>query len=89
MFPPSYSRILICKSIKYYVTLSSSYSIKAYIAATKAKTVLQPLHLDVSEPWEKWSGLASSSCDAIIAINLLQYSSFKTAEVGSLLLDHL
>ncbi|XP_044186525.1 methyltransferase-like 26 B [Thunnus albacares] len=55
-------------------------SIKAYIAATNAKTVLQPVHLDASEPWEKWAGLPRSSCDVIIAINLLQYSSFKTAQ---------
>uniref|UniRef100_A0A4W6FZ17 Zgc:103625 n=1 Tax=Lates calcarifer TaxID=8187 RepID=A0A4W6FZ17_LATCA len=48
-------------------------SIKAYIAATHAKTVLQPVHLDASEPWEKWAGLSRSSCDIIIAINLLQY----------------
>uniref|UniRef100_A0A7N8Y4M7 Zgc:103625 n=1 Tax=Mastacembelus armatus TaxID=205130 RepID=A0A7N8Y4M7_9TELE len=53
-------------------------SIKAYIAATHAKTVLQPVHLDASEPWEKWAGLSRSSCDIVIAINLLQYSSFKT-----------
>uniref|UniRef100_A0A667WKU5 Zgc:103625 n=1 Tax=Myripristis murdjan TaxID=586833 RepID=A0A667WKU5_9TELE len=56
-------------------------SIKAYIMATKAKTVLQPVHLDASEPWEKWAGLPRNSCDVVIAINLLQYSSFKTAEV--------
>ncbi|KAF7659955.1 hypothetical protein LDENG_00290670 [Lucifuga dentata] len=55
-------------------------SIKAYIAATKAKTVLQPVHLDASEPSDKWAGLASNSCDVIIAIDLLQYSSFKTTE---------
>ncbi|XP_029996808.1 methyltransferase-like 26 B [Sphaeramia orbicularis] len=55
-------------------------SIKAYIAATNAKTVLQPVHLDASEPWEKWAGLHNNSCDVIIAINLLQYSSFKTAQ---------
>ncbi|XP_029913751.1 methyltransferase-like 26 B [Myripristis murdjan] len=55
-------------------------SIKAYIMATKAKTVLQPVHLDASEPWEKWAGLPRNSCDVVIAINLLQYSSFKTAE---------
>ncbi|XP_026181393.1 methyltransferase-like 26 B [Mastacembelus armatus] len=55
-------------------------SIKAYIAATHAKTVLQPVHLDASEPWEKWAGLSRSSCDIVIAINLLQYSSFKTAK---------
>ncbi|XP_071385912.1 methyltransferase-like 26 B [Centroberyx affinis] len=55
-------------------------SIKAYIVATKAKTVLQPVHLDASEPWEKWAGLPRNSCDVVIAINLLQYSSFKTAE---------
>ncbi|XP_034567988.1 methyltransferase-like 26 B [Notolabrus celidotus] len=55
-------------------------SIKAYIAATNAKTVLQPVHLDASEPWEKWAGLTHKSCDVIVAINLLQYSSFKTAE---------
>uniref|UniRef100_A0A667XAR0 Zgc:103625 n=1 Tax=Myripristis murdjan TaxID=586833 RepID=A0A667XAR0_9TELE len=53
-------------------------SIKAYIMATKAKTVLQPVHLDASEPWEKWAGLPRNSCDVVIAINLLQYSSFKT-----------
>ncbi|XP_017280930.1 methyltransferase-like 26 B [Kryptolebias marmoratus] len=55
-------------------------SIKAYIDATQAKTVLQPIFLDASEPWEKWAGLSRSSCDVIIAINLLQYSSFKTAQ---------
>uniref|UniRef100_A0A3B4A1G1 Methyltransferase like 26 n=1 Tax=Periophthalmus magnuspinnatus TaxID=409849 RepID=A0A3B4A1G1_9GOBI len=55
-------------------------SIKAYIAATNAKTVLQPVHLDASDPWEKWGNLSANSCDVIIAINLLQYSSFKTAQ---------
>ncbi|KAL7378767.1 hypothetical protein ABVT39_018373 [Epinephelus coioides] len=55
-------------------------SIKAYIAATHAKNVLQPVHLDASEPWEKWAGLPRNSCDVIVAINLLQYSSFKTAQ---------
>ncbi|XP_022608329.1 methyltransferase-like 26 B [Seriola dumerili] len=55
-------------------------SIKAYIAATHAKTILQPVHLDASETWEKWAGLPRNSCDVIIAINLLQYSSFKTAQ---------
>ncbi|XP_071778897.1 methyltransferase-like 26 B [Centroberyx gerrardi] len=55
-------------------------SIKAYIVASKAKTVLQPVHLDASEPWEKWAGLPRNSCDVVIAINLLQYSSFTTAE---------
>ncbi|XP_056143243.1 methyltransferase-like 26 B [Lampris incognitus] len=55
-------------------------SIKAYIVATKAKTVLQPIHLDASEPWEKWAGLPRNSCDVILAINLLQHSPFKTAE---------
>ncbi|XP_076607813.1 methyltransferase-like 26 B [Chaetodon auriga] len=55
-------------------------SIKAYTAATHAKTVLQPVHLDASEPWEQWAGLPRSSCDVIVAINLLQYSSFKTAQ---------
>uniref|UniRef100_A0A672ZBX0 Zgc:103625 n=1 Tax=Sphaeramia orbicularis TaxID=375764 RepID=A0A672ZBX0_9TELE len=38
-------------------------SIKAYIAATNAKTVLQPVHLDASEPWEKWAGLHNNSSD--------------------------
>eukprot|EP00063_Salmo_salar_P064962 XP_014039797.1 PREDICTED: UPF0585 protein C16orf13 homolog B-like [Salmo salar] len=55
-------------------------SIRAYIAATKVKTVLQPVHLDASEPWEKWAGLPRGACDVIVAINLLQYSSFKTVE---------
>ncbi|XP_029015362.1 methyltransferase-like 26 B [Betta splendens] len=55
-------------------------SIKAYIAATNAKTVLQPVHLDASDTWDKWAGLSHSSCDVVIAINLLQYSSFKTAQ---------
>ncbi|XP_041862257.1 methyltransferase-like 26 B [Melanotaenia boesemani] len=58
----------------------SRESIKAYITATQAKTVMQPIHLDASEPWEKWAGLSRSSYDVIIAINLLQYSSFKTAQ---------
>ncbi|KAM3863635.1 methyltransferase-like 26 B [Diretmus argenteus] len=55
-------------------------SIKAYIAATKVKTVLQPVHLDASEPWETWTALPRNSWDVVIAINLLQYSSFQTAE---------
>uniref|UniRef100_A0A673NIJ8 Zgc:103625 n=1 Tax=Sinocyclocheilus rhinocerous TaxID=307959 RepID=A0A673NIJ8_9TELE len=55
-------------------------SIKAYIGATKAKTVLELVYLDASQPWEKWAGLPQSSCDIIIAINLLQYSPFRTAE---------
>ncbi|XP_029363898.1 methyltransferase-like 26 B [Echeneis naucrates] len=58
----------------------SRESIKAYISATHAKTVLQPVHLDASEPWEKWAGIPRNSCDVVIAINLLQYSSFKTAQ---------
>lgn len=57
------------------------YSVKAYIVATNAKTVLQPVHLDASEPWEKWAGLPRNSCDVIIAINLLHWTSFKTADV--------
>uniref|UniRef100_A0A3P9JAG1 Zgc:103625 n=1 Tax=Oryzias latipes TaxID=8090 RepID=A0A3P9JAG1_ORYLA len=59
---------------------ASRESIKAYIAATHIQTVLQPVHLDASEPWEKWAGLSKNSCDVIIAINLLQYSSFKTVQ---------
>uniref|UniRef100_A0A4W5JYX5 Zgc:103625 n=1 Tax=Hucho hucho TaxID=62062 RepID=A0A4W5JYX5_9TELE len=55
-------------------------SIRSYIVATKVKTVLQPVHLDASEPWEKWAGLPRGACDVIVAINLLQYSSFKTVE---------
>uniref|UniRef100_A0A3P9N944 Zgc:103625 n=1 Tax=Poecilia reticulata TaxID=8081 RepID=A0A3P9N944_POERE len=55
-------------------------SIKAYIAATHVKTVLQPVLLDASEPWDKWAGVSRNSCDVIIAVNLLQYSSFKTAQ---------
>ncbi|KAM4531116.1 methyltransferase-like 26 B [Odontesthes bonariensis] len=58
----------------------SQESIKAYINATNAKTVLQPVHLDASEAWEKWAGLSRNSCDVILAINLLQYSTFKTAQ---------
>lgn len=61
------------------------HSIKAYIAATHAKTVQQPVHLDASEPWEKWAGLPRNSCDVIIAINLLQYSSFQTAQVDKVI----
>lgn len=56
-------------------------SIRAYIGATKTKTALEPVYLDASEPWEKWAGLPQSSCDIIMAINLLQYSPFGTAEV--------
>lgn len=67
------------------MTILLVYSIKAYIAATHAKTVLPPVHLDANEPWEKWAGLSRSSCDVIVAINLLQYSSFKTAQVGSVI----
>ncbi|XP_035510821.1 methyltransferase-like 26 B [Morone saxatilis] len=55
-------------------------SIKAYIAATHAKNVLQPVHLDASEPWEQWAGLPRNSCDLILTINLMQYSTFKTAQ---------
>ncbi|CAL1588196.1 unnamed protein product [Knipowitschia caucasica] len=58
----------------------SQNSIKAYIAATNAKTVLHPLHIDASDPWEKWGNLTAKSCDVIMAINLLQYSPFKTAQ---------
>lgn len=65
------------------------HSIKAYVAATHAKTVLPPVHLDASEPWEKWADLSRSSCDVIVAINLLQYSSFKTAQVGLHVWKHL
>ncbi|XP_061701357.1 methyltransferase-like 26 B [Syngnathoides biaculeatus] len=54
-------------------------SIRAYIAATNLTTVLPPVHLDASEPWEKWGGVPRGSCDVIVAVNLLQYSSFKTA----------
>lgn len=42
-------------------------SIRAYIAATKVKTVLQPVHLDASEPYEKWAGLPRGACDVIVA----------------------
>ncbi|XP_019752908.1 UPF0585 protein C16orf13 homolog B, partial [Hippocampus comes] len=55
-------------------------SIRAYIAATNVTTVLPPVHLDASEPWEKWAGVSRGSCDVIVAINLLQYSPFKTAQ---------
>lgn len=56
-------------------------SIKAYIAATRVKTVLQPVQLDASQPWQQWAGVSQESCDVIVAINLMQYSSFKTAQV--------
>lgn len=59
-----------------------AFSIKAYIAATHAKNVQQPVHLDASQPSEQWAGVPRDSCDVIVAINLLQYSSFKTAQVG-------
>lgn len=55
-------------------------SIKAYIAATHAKNVQQPVHLDARQPSEQWAGVSRDSCDVIVAINLLQYSSFKTAQ---------
>ncbi|XP_041943316.1 methyltransferase-like 26 B [Alosa sapidissima] len=58
----------------------SRASIRAYIGATKVKRVLEPVHLDASEPWDKWAGLPRSSCDVIVAINLFHVSSFKTAE---------
>ncbi|XP_036795684.1 methyltransferase-like 26 B [Oncorhynchus mykiss] len=54
--------------------------VRSYIAVTKVKTVLQPVHLDASEPWEKWAGLPRGACDVIVAINLLQCSSFDTVE---------
>lgn len=60
-------------------------SIKAYIAASHVKTVLQPIHLDASQPWEQWTGISRNSCDVTVAINLLQYSSFKTAQVWLLI----
>lgn len=56
-------------------------SIKAYIDATQLKTVLQPVQLDASQPWEQWAGVSKNSCDVIVAINLVQYCSFKTAQV--------
>lgn len=56
-------------------------SIKAYIAATCVKTVLQPVRLDASQPWQQWEGVSQESCDVIVAINLMQYSAFKTAQV--------
>uniref|UniRef100_H3C1H0 Zgc:103625 n=1 Tax=Tetraodon nigroviridis TaxID=99883 RepID=H3C1H0_TETNG len=55
-------------------------SIKAYIAATCVKTVLQPVQLDASQPWQQWTGVSQESCDVILAVNLLQYSAFKTAQ---------
>ncbi|XP_018603506.1 methyltransferase-like 26 B [Scleropages formosus] len=58
----------------------SRESISSYIAATKAKTVLQPVHLDAGEPWDKWAGLPRSSCDIILSINMLHYCSFRTIE---------
>ncbi|XP_037332175.2 methyltransferase-like 26 B [Pungitius pungitius] len=58
----------------------SRESIMEYIAATHVKNVLQPVHLDASAGWEEWAALSRNSCDIIIAINLLQYSSFKTAQ---------
>ena len=57
-------------------------SIKAYIAATRVKTVLQPVQLDASQPWQQWAGVSQESCDVVVAINLMQYSSFKTAQVN-------
>uniref|UniRef100_A0AAZ3PEL3 Uncharacterized protein n=1 Tax=Oncorhynchus tshawytscha TaxID=74940 RepID=A0AAZ3PEL3_ONCTS len=39
-----------------------------------------------AEPWEKWAGLPRGACDVIVAINLLQYSSFDTVTKWSL--DH-
>lgn len=62
-----------------------TYSIMEYIAATHVKNVLQPVHLDASAAWEQWAALSRNSCDVIIAINLLQYNSFKTAQVGLLI----
>lgn len=56
-------------------------SIHSYIVATKVKTVLEPVHLDAGEPWEKWAGLPKSSCDIILSINMFQYCSFGTIEV--------
>ncbi|XP_046894148.1 methyltransferase-like 26 B [Hypomesus transpacificus] len=55
-------------------------SIRGYIVASKVKTVLQPVHLDAQKPWEKWAGLPQDSCDVIVAIKKLQYSTLKTAE---------
>lgn len=79
---------VITKDIMWHISEWSGFvmwrlccSIRAYIEATKAKTVLEPVFLDASEPWEKWAGLPQSSCDIITAINLLQYSPFTTAEV--------
>ncbi|XP_056432927.1 methyltransferase-like 26 B isoform X1 [Gadus chalcogrammus] len=55
-------------------------SIRAYIVAAKVTNVRQPIHLDASEPWDKWAGLTHISCDVVVAINLMQYSSFTTAQ---------
>lgn len=62
-----------------------AFSIKAYIAATHASNVQQPVLLDASQPAELWAGVSRDSCDVVVAINLLQYSSFKTAQVGAIL----
>uniref|UniRef100_A0AAY4BP62 Methyltransferase type 12 domain-containing protein n=1 Tax=Denticeps clupeoides TaxID=299321 RepID=A0AAY4BP62_9TELE len=32
---------------------------------------ISEMHLDTSEPWDKWAGLPHTSCDVIIAVNLL------------------
>ena len=50
--------------------------------AAKVTNVRQPIHLDASEPRDKWAGLTHNSCDVVVAINLLQYSSFTTAQVN-------
>ncbi|XP_026801887.2 methyltransferase-like 26 B [Pangasianodon hypophthalmus] len=62
------------------ITEDSRNSIRAYINATRVKSVLEPVFLDAREPWEKWAGLPQTSCDIIMAINLLQYSGFSTAQ---------
>lgn len=72
MLTSCWSSIALCLSV---------CSIRAYIAATRVKTVLQPVLLDASQPWQQWTGVSQQSCDVIVAINLMQYSSFKTAQV--------
>ncbi|XP_015211438.1 methyltransferase-like 26 B isoform X2 [Lepisosteus oculatus] len=62
------------------ISAESRQSIRAYISATQVKNVLQPVHLDAGEPWERWAGLPRGACDIILSINMLHFCAFSTIE---------
>ncbi|XP_043925574.1 methyltransferase-like 26 B [Protopterus annectens] len=68
-------------------------SVSAYITATKVSNVRTPLYIDFSKSWESWAELKQGSCDAIICINVLQFSTPESMQgifqgAGNLLKDY-